>query len=241
MLNTRLIKFALALLLCVAASAQNTVVVIARGSGGGGGGGGSCSDTFDRADSTSLGADWTEEAGDFAIFSNTLRQVNGSYANNLAIFSGTCGSSTTQFIKVQITNDGGDYPGLVFRFTNAASAYYVVYHDANALWDWNYCPSVGGSCSSIGTCDSGTFADGDSYGVTLEGSDTATNIRIWKNPTADEPVSKTEWDMGDTTPDATCSQDPPTPVNSGTKTGLAGAAGSANVIRFNDFKSGDTN
>ncbi len=31
------------------------------------------SDTFDRADSTSLGADWAEDSGNWAIVSNNVR------------------------------------------------------------------------------------------------------------------------------------------------------------------------
>ena len=33
------------------------------------------SDTFDRANSTSLGADWTEDSGDWEIVSNNVSQA----------------------------------------------------------------------------------------------------------------------------------------------------------------------
>lgn len=70
-----------------------------------GGGGAAFSDDFNRADSTSLGANWTEQTSDIEIFSNTFRIVSGSFVNTVAIFN-TATTTVNQYAQFSVTADG---------------------------------------------------------------------------------------------------------------------------------------
>jgi hypothetical protein len=209
------------------------------GTGGGGGSPAAFSDDFNRADSASLGANWTEAAGDQAIFSNGLRQVTASYGKIYTIYSGTPTNTVKQYLRVQFVDDGGEYPGVILRYQNSSSVFYSLSHDSNDLWEWYSCPNTTGSCTLIGTVDTGTFSDGQHFGLTIDGTGTSTVIRIWKSPTANTPVSATEWDSGDTTPDGSLAQDPASAADVGTYVGLTSAAGNANTVRMDNFFGGD--
>lgn len=225
----------LALLLCLPLAAQ-IIIIMKKPSGGGAPA--AFSDNFDRADSADLGANWTQSAGAMAIFSNGLRQSTASYGRIFTIYN-TPTTTVQQYIKVQFVNDGGEYPGIVLRYQDGSSGFYALYHDPSAVWEWSHYAGVGGSSTLIGTVDTGTFTDGDTYGITIAGVGASTVIRIWKNPTANTPVSATEWDSGDTTPEGTLADDPSSAADVGTLVGLTAAAGSANAVRLDSFFGGD--
>ncbi|MGQ0600518.1 MAG: hypothetical protein ACT4QE_02335 [Anaerolineales bacterium] len=63
------------------------------------------SDDFNRADSTNLGANWTERSGDLAIVSNTLRNA-GTATDNIATICSTYGNVLVSS-QVQIASGSG--------------------------------------------------------------------------------------------------------------------------------------
>jgi hypothetical protein len=60
----------------------------------------SVSDDFNRSNSTNLGANWTERAGDLQIYSNTLRNVGTTYYDNIATWNG--GSYSNVFVSAKV-------------------------------------------------------------------------------------------------------------------------------------------
>ena len=79
----------------------------------------SVSDNFNRSNSTNLGSNWTERAGDFQIYSNTLRNVGTFYdenGNSFAVaweFASSTGKLRANAQHLPATLNGGSY-GNVF-------------------------------------------------------------------------------------------------------------------------------
>lgn len=223
-------------------TAINAVVTGYRSPVGGGGGGSLAefSDDFVRPDNASLGANWTEAAGDLDIFSDTLRCVTGGFAENVAIYSAEGLTTTSGYIRVT-RRDDGSFPSLIFRYTNSSSAfYYLSFSNTNV--SWNSRSAIGGSDTQIGSSVSITSGVGTVFAITWTGTGSGTEIRIWANPTggSNTPTSSSDWG-GDVTPDVTFTDDPgANAVDSGAYVGLGGYQGSANTCRFEGFFGGDT-
>jgi len=58
------------------------------------------SDTFDRADSTSLGANWTEDSGDWSIASNNIRCDTSSGAYRKLRWAGAAMDSNNYYVEM---------------------------------------------------------------------------------------------------------------------------------------------
>ena len=201
-------------------------------------GGASFSDNFDRANNDSLGANWTEAAGDQDITSNQLGAMTTGFAKNLAIYSGTSCNTVNQYAKIKIVAGIAGFIHLVFRYTDSSSAYYAVEveNDGDSNCRWYYYPTAAGSGTEIAATTFTGGANGDTFGITLTGTGTSTEVRMWRNPTGAAPDSAISWG-GDTTPDSSFTTDPPTPVNTGSKVGLQAFHNSANTL--DDFSGGD--
>lgn len=90
--------------------------------------GGSCSifaDTFDRADADSLGANWTEAAGDFDIVSNQLKTTT---ANSRAMCNTAHPDSlTTAYVAVTMVSCGNvSFPKIIVNYVDASNYHAVV-------------------------------------------------------------------------------------------------------------------
>jgi hypothetical protein len=205
----------------------------------GGGGLIDITEDFTGADGSNLSANWTEAAGDWNIFSNGARQVSGSYASCFAVYTGTSTSTIKQYGRITFPNSSGEYAGLIFRYVDSSSPFYAIYVDQNALWSWEVYPTAAGSGTEIQNGDAGTFTAGDTWGVTIEGTGSSTRVRIWKNPVAAKPISVSEWDSGDTTPELDFQNDPGTAADTGKQIGICGFSNSANNIRLDTFRAGD--
>ena len=200
------------------------------------------SDDFNRTSSASLGANWTEAAGDGSIVSNTLLQVNtGSYAENVYAYTGTACATVNQYVKVTFQFlTGADYPAIILRYTDASSPMYAIFFfnsEDRVIWT-RKANAADGSFTTIQTVDPFTVASGDVYGVTIDGTGTSTVVRIWRTPPSNTPTSSSNWG-GDTTPDATFTTDPASPVDTGNYVGLGGETGSAGNVVFDNFFGGD--
>lgn len=202
--------------------------------------GDTASDDFDRPDNVSLGSNWTEAYSDQDILSNRLNLRTGGYVKNLAIFSGSATASTDQYVKAVVySTASGGYPEMVFRYTNSSSAYYAIEFNVDgdtALW--RRYPTAAGSSADISAATAITVTTGDVFGITVSGTGDSTVVRIWRNPTGNFPNSATDWG-GDSSPDITFTDNPASPVNSGTYAGVGGYQSTVGTISFDNFFTGD--
>jgi hypothetical protein len=197
------------------------------------------SDDFNRADSDSLGSNWTEANGDCDIVSNMLVPITGSFTNNLAVYTGQA-LNADQYVKIQFGNAQTQYPIVIFRYTDASSPFYVLFIDgSNGTWDWYRFANATDSGTSIQSgVTIGTLLSGsDNASFTIEGTGTSTVIRAWKNTTADAPGSASLWDGSG--PAGSATNDPASPVNSGSYVGCGAQQGTASWNAINNFWAGD--
>ena len=234
-------------LLGVAYWAQARMMAITKSGGtvaAGGPSGQNFSDLFTRGDSDSLGGNWTEQVGDADIVSNAMSFQTAGWDKIVAIYSGTATDTANQYIKVNLAYSA-PYPAIILRYTNSSSPYYVIQAStvSSCEFIWAYYPdATTGSGTDIGaSADAGTCSDPTStIGVTITGTGDNTVVRIWNNPTANTPVSASEWDSGDSTPDITWTDNPGVnAVNTGGYVGVQGIQESAGNIVFYDFYAGD--
>ena len=118
---------------------------------------GGATDNFNRADSTNLGASWTEVSGNVQIVSN---EINMDGASQTSFAAGTSARFETDFTvnhrvtvdAVQIVEFGlneGSWVGAVANFASAAESYYVYLVQDKGT------PEV----SRLLKCTTGTFSD----------------------------------------------------------------------------------
>jgi hypothetical protein len=200
-------------------------------------------DDFTRANGDP-GANWTEAAGVYEISSNVLVPQTDAFAKNVLIYSGEALTTENQAVKITVTSNS-DYPGIVFRYTDAANAFYIIYFmDNENKVRWDRAASVADAevNHTIRDEENLTVDSGDTFGVTMVGTGNSTVVRVWKNPTGGVnsiTSSGTIWD-GDATPDVTLTDDPASPVNSGVYVGLTDLfGGTAPQITYDNFHAGD--
>lgn len=212
-------------------------------SAGGGGGGTSFSDDFNRADSDSLGANWTEQTGTWDIASNELRCTEGvAYARATAIYSGTGLSTANGYVRITIASSstGTFYPQIIFRYTSSGSAFYTMeLQPAENHAIWGYCASASADSSTIEDQASVTVDVGDVWGITWTGTGASTVVRLWRNPSNTTPSAIDGWDSGGDTADFSFTTDPGTAVNTGSYVGLRSYQGAANNAKFDNLYAGD--
>jgi hypothetical protein len=206
-----------------------------------GGGPAAFSDDFNRADSDSLGANWTEAAGDADIFSNSYRISTGSFGVVTSVYNTSTGS-LTQYVLITMVTAGTQYPWIVFRYTDASSPYYAFQLDGNngnVSW-YHYANAAASSGTQIGadvTLAGGAFS-GQTLAMTITGTGAGTDIRLWKGVTG-LPSAADTWN-GDNTPDASWLATDPAgnAVDSGMLVGIGGQQGSADANRMDNFFGG---
>lgn len=207
---------------------------------GGGGGLASFSDDFNRANSTSLGSNWTEADTDIEILSNTLSLIDSAdFTQKVAIYSATACATVNQYIKSTITLGvpGAIFPSFYFRYTNSSSAFYEIRVDrANGWIRWYHWTAIGGTSTELTSIEPWTYANG-TVGIAVSGTGTSTVVRFWGSVTANAPdTGGTTWDSNAAT--VTITVDPSVAVNSGAYLGLGGINNSGTVTHDN-FYGGD--
>lgn len=203
-------------------------------------GGVAFSDDFNRANGDSLGANWTEAAGDLDIVGNTMECLTLGWGENIAAYTGTSCGSVNQYVKATFVTSGtasARYPCIVFRYTNASSPMYKIFFwiDENQITFTRAATAADGSYEVVQTVTSITLALTDTVGATITGLGNNVEVRCWINPTG-LPTSATDWN-GDTTPDATFTTNPTTPIDTGNFVGLGGEIGNV-VLSFDNFFGG---
>jgi len=210
-------------------------------------GGQDFNDNFTGSNGDNPSGNWTEyNTTEWQIQNNELYLGSGS-TDSAIIYTGQILDTTTQYAKVLIscTPSNDIYVGLIFRWTDSSSTFYIV-DIGNSPVDvslWYATSSTFGTQGQIGTASTLSIVDGDTIGVTLTGTGAATVVRIWKNPTANTPISVTEWDAGDSTPDVTLNPDTSSHEASGKYVGIYGwgySGGGGHYAVFDNFYGGDT-
>lgn len=202
-------------------------------SAGGGGGLAAFSDDFNRADSDSLGANWTEADGDIDIFSNTARLGDGSFGENFAIYTATSCTTVNQYIKLTIVTEN-NYPQIPIRYTNSSSPFYYI-EFSNSSVDWFHTTQIGGTDTQINSSP-GTVSlyPGVVIGIAISGTGSSTEVKIWIDPGSG--TDPTTWGAAD----VTFTDNPPSPVDTGGYVGIGGVQSAANSVRYENFYGGDT-
>lgn len=211
-------------------------------------GGQAFSDSF-TGTSGNPSANWTEYGGGhWELSSNTLL-MNYLTTDEFIAYTGQALDTGDQYIRIKFVEAQGStynrYRGVIFRWTNSTSPFYLLmfyWNGSNQVVSLQYL----GNISLSGQTQVGdeivlTQGAGDVFGCTLEGTGTGTKWRVWKNPTATTPVSASEWDSGDTTPDAYDVVIDPgvNAVDAGAYIGIYAYGASSNYSSFDDFYGGD--
>lgn len=221
----------------VAFTAWNAVAVTSWNGTSISAGGGSLaafSDDFNRADSDSLGANWTEADGDIDIFSNTARLSEGGFGENYAIYSATSCTTVEQFVRFTMTAEGG-YPSIPLRYTNSSSAFYVI-EFSNTTVDWYHKSAIGGTSTQINASSGSiSISSGSVLAMSISGTGTSTEVKVWINPTSGTVNLPSTWGAAT----VTFTDNPASPVDTGGYVGLGGAQGSADTVRYDNFYGGD--
>ena len=216
----------------------------APGSPGGGGGGGeseavALEDDFDRANSSSLGADWTEVVGSMSISGSFLLFNSGSFSSNLAMNTTPVGV-TTQYQRCTFSfGTGSIIFSFVFRATsNTGAGYAINLMPGNNEIEWFRYSNVatGAGSQQIGGTSVITISNGDTFGVTVDGLGDNTIVRVWRNPTG-LPSAANNWN-GDTTPNLTLTSNPTTPADTGTLLGVYALMENSADCAINDWFGG---
>jgi hypothetical protein len=188
---------------------------------------------------------WLETYGntpqEWSIGTNTAVCNSDSWSQTDALHTTSVGSAN-QFIKATLTFDANTLIGFVLRATNITTHFYYLFFgtDTGGAW-WGHGIAAGASTTGTDIVADGAsgLSSGDSVGVTITGSGNSVVIRIWKNPTANAPISVTEWDSGDSTPDLSITTDPGTDaVDSGNLVGVSCAQSTGGVGKIDNFYAG---
>lgn len=199
------------------------------------------SDNFNRADSDSMGSNWTEIASDVDIVSNEANAPNTffDFRHRAIAYTGTACNTVEQYVKVDLTGAALQRPGIIFRYTDSSSAHYELqFDDNNDRIYWYRFASPGGSKAQIGSSVVYTFSFPITVGLTITGTGNSTTIRVWVSPPTNTPTSASDWG-GDTTPDFTITDDPSTAVDTGNYVGLGGDDSSGGALSYDNFYGGD--
>ena len=86
------------------------------------------SDTFDRANSTSLGADWTEDSGDWEIVSNNVSQATTGNSYRKLRWTGAAMDSSDYSVEVIARSSASNYGiGPAARCAGSSAVTYYAY------------------------------------------------------------------------------------------------------------------
>lgn len=137
------------------------------------------SDTFDRADSTSIGADWTEQSGSWAIASNKLSQSSSgtSHATWDTALSASPAADYSVTVTVRLTTTGG--AGLTVRWQDDSNSYRTVVNTVSQYLRLN--KRVAGTNTTLGQYNGGQSIDTD---YTIKCSVVGSDFEVFQDGTS---------------------------------------------------------
>lgn len=134
-------------------------------------------DTFDRADSTGLGANWVHNEGEWRIVSNVARPMelgdgsDGSARTDTAAHASIADMRASALLRSTLT---GSVPGLIVRLTSSDTYYFgqILASGLAEIWLQN-----AGVWTLISTGSGGAQSTGSSYTFDVSGS----TLRFFQN------------------------------------------------------------
>lgn len=225
------------LLIALPAFGQFEIRRIAKTSVGGGGGGSSFSDDFNRANGA-IGSNWSCFAGGGNITSNTATFTATSFAENGCVWSAATTGSPNHFVKVQFPSGSARYPRIYFRYTDATSpCYFLQLEISSETWEWYQKPVCNGATENLIQAQAAVASGINTYGMTVDGTGTATVVRLWRTPTGNAPDSGgATWNSA--SPTWSFTTDPASAVDTGNSVGIGGVQSSAGEIIIDNFYGG---
>jgi len=134
------------------------------------------SDNFDRADSTSLGANWTEAVGDVQVVSNKVGSVGATWAEVYDNF--TIGSADYKVSATQICNTpAGNFIEIFARYTDWNNCYMVYNQFSEGDTTAYLFKRVSGTQTQLGSTY--TFAKDDGHDTKFTVSCVGTAIKLY--------------------------------------------------------------
>ena len=146
----------------------------------------SVSDNFDRANSTNLGSNWSEDTGDWEIVSNALELVNGLGSDNYFVrWVGTALDSNDYYVEADVTTAASgtlNGPGVCARKAAGtgdanSDGYAYIFYDGDFSYLTEYADSVetvldtGGAVSASTTYSNARLtANGSALSGTRDGA-----------------------------------------------------------------------
>lgn len=104
------------------------------------------SDDFNRANSTNIGAGWTETLGDYRIDANALQPVPG--AGQSIVITATQLDTVDHYIEATYVDPSGTASkGIIARADAGPNNYYLLRNNGN---DWSLFSAVSGTFTGIG-------------------------------------------------------------------------------------------
>jgi len=155
--------------------------------GGGGPVGGAPSpttvgDNFDRGDSDSLGANWTEDLGNLEILGYSVEPTGaaGSNTTHFARYTGQALGTSDQWCVFQAgsVGDAFDNSGCQFRQGSSAQPHYTIAvrgSEGNVYWGKT---DNAGNFVGIQNCAPGAWSTGDWIGAFVEGTGASTHVGV---------------------------------------------------------------
>lgn len=142
------------------------------------------SDAFTRADSTNLGANWTEANGDWSILSNQLRTPGTAFpANPYYIVTTTTAHAALTECRVTITYKAGASfdGGPLARRQSGADTYY--YADFTAPTTVQVYRRVAGVDTAVGAAITlgSSIAANDTLGLDVSGTGATVTLKVFRN------------------------------------------------------------
>ena len=192
-------------------------------------------DDFNRA---FLGLNWVVDNPSFSIVADQLVEDSGARFQDAQMrFVGGQTETVDQYGKLQVVSLQTHTWGFIFRADGVGGEHYEVHLPVGSLsWRWErYAP---GFVERVGTCTGdGAIAAGDWIGATIEGTGTATVVKVWRwstDPDAGGPANILSWGP----PDCIMTQDPGVSVDTGKVLGIRAYTGGSTASASADNWSG---
>lgn len=145
-------------------------------------GGYSYSDNFNRADSTSIGTDWTEAEGDFAISGGQLHLVtDGTLGQGVVYLNGAANIFEGPYVEITLraVNGNIDHVGPMACY-DPVTGYYIG-ANVNGSTAIVFAGSVESGSTSGFVVRNTSFADGDRLGISVSNGAGPKTVYAYKN------------------------------------------------------------
>lgn len=143
------------------------------------------SDDFDRADSSSLGVDWTLLAGAFEILSNTATCDSGTGLGSVAAYDDTFDVNQWAEITLSLDGSGIDYIGVAIRISGTSisdvNCIRLQIQGTGLTTSFEIYQAGVRTFNPTGDHPPGDWANGDVARIEVEGVGAAAVIRLSKN------------------------------------------------------------